>query len=247
MKNPIFEENFKIRYSEMDFDTVLKPAALLQFFQDLASENAESLDFGYSFNLEKNLAWFLLKYRIEFEDYPKGLYNINIKTTPRGYNKIFAFRDFEIKHENKLLGRASSTWALVDINTKSMVNVEAALDGNPYMKQLEKMKSDLIYDKIKPLDRIDIEKTFDIRFDDLDVNRHVNNVNYVVWAFEPLAFDFRKAKKLKTLDIAYKKEVKYGAKILSQIELDGNITHHAVKNLETGDDLCLIKAVWIDK
>ena len=247
MKKPIFEENFKIRYSEMDFDTVLKPSALLQFFQDLASENAESLDFGYSFNLEKNLAWFLLKYRIEFEDYPKGLYNIDIKTTPRGYNKIFAFRDFEVKHENKLLGRASSTWALVDINTKSMVNVEQALSGNPYMKQLEKMKSDLIYDKIRPLDRIDIEKTFEIRFDDLDVNRHVNNVNYVVWAFEPLEFDFRRTKKLKTLDIAYKKEVKYGAKILSQIELDGNTTLHAVKNLDTGDDLCLIKAKWVDK
>ena len=65
----MFEENVKVRYSEMDYDLVLKPSALLQFMQDMASDNAESLGFGYSYIVKHNLAWFLLKYRLEFEDY----------------------------------------------------------------------------------------------------------------------------------------------------------------------------------
>ena len=92
------------------------------------------------------------------------------------------------------------------------------------------------------------EITFhDIRFDDLDVNKHVNNVNYIVWAFEPLDFNYRNSKKLKTLDMVYKKEITYGSEVLSQLEIVGNITRHVLKNANTGEDLCLINAEWTDK
>ena len=243
----VFEEKVKIRYSEMDYDLVLKPSALLQFMQDLASDNAEMLNFGYSYILKKNLAWFLLKYHIEFDDYPKGLYELTIKTEPRGCNKLFAFRDFEFLYDNKQIGRGASTWALVDLDTKSMANTIEALGDNPYMKLYEKRDTDLVYGKVRPPQKIDIEKIFEIRFDDLDVNQHVNNANYIVWAFEPLDFEFRKQYKLKTLDMVFKKELKYGSKVLSQIEINGNTTTHAVKNNDTGEELCLVSAEWIKK
>ena len=90
----------------MDCGLVLKPSAMLQFLQDLASDNAEALGFGYSYIIKHNLAWFLLKYRIELDEYPKGIYDLTIQTNPRGYNKLFAFRDFTIKHGDKHIGRA---------------------------------------------------------------------------------------------------------------------------------------------
>lgn len=243
----LFEETVKIRYSEMDCDLVLKPSALLQFMQDLASDNAESLGFGYSYIVKNNLAWFLLKYRIEFEDYPEGIYDLTIKTEPRGYNKIFAFRDFYISHNNKQIGRATSTWALVDLSTKSMANASEVLSDNPYMVLHERKEGDLSYGKIKLPESFDIEKSFEIRFDDLDVNKHVNNANYIVWAFEPLSIDFRRTHKLKTIDMVFKKEITYGLKVNVKLKTDGNITTHELKNAETGEDLCLICAEWIEK
>jgi len=243
----LFEETVKIRYSEMDCDLVLKPSALLQFLQDLASDNAESLNFGYSYIIKHNLAWFLLKYRLEFDDYPEGIYDLTIKTEPRGYNKIFAFRDFYISHQDKQIGRATSTWALVDLNTKSMANAAEVLSDNPYMVQHEKRDGDLSYGKIKLPEKFDIEKVFEIRFDDLDVNRHVNNANYIVWAIEPLDFNFRRANKLKIVDMVFKKEITYGAKVLSQILINENITTHVLKNAETGEELCIINAEWTNK
>ena len=115
------------------------------------------------------------------------------------------------------------------------------------MIQHEKREDDLVYGKVRPPQNIDIEHTFEIRFDDLDVNRHVNNANYIVWAFEPLDFEFRKTKKLKTLDMVFKKEITYGHKVLSQIEIKDNQTIHILKCAETSEDLCLITAEWIDK
>ena len=210
----ILKKDINVKYSEMDYDLVLKPASLMQYMQDLASDSAESMDFGYSFVAENNLAWFLLKYHMEFLDYPKGIYDLTLTTEPRGYNRLFAFRDFALFDNDKCIAKMASTWGLVDLENRVMKNAQEALGKNPNIKSFEKRDDDLIYNKIKPLERVDREKTFEIRFDDLDVNKHANNTNYIVWAFEPLDFDFRSNYKLKTLDMVFKKEIKYGSTIL---------------------------------
>ena len=46
--------------------------------------------------------------------------------------------------------------------------------------------------KIKKLERVDFKKEFSVRYDELDVNQHVNNANYIAFALEPLDFEFRK-------------------------------------------------------
>jgi len=240
----ISTETIKVNYSEMDCKFVLKPAALLNFLQDLATINAEKLGFGYSYTSKNNLAWFLLKYRMEFIDYPEKVYDLKIMTEPRGYQKHFAHRDFTLYEGDKLLGRATSTWSLVDINNKSLVSIASL--NNESMPVLEKRDDDLCHQKIKPLEKTDIKKEFEIRYDDIDVNCHVNNANYIVWAFEPLSFEFRNSYKLKTLDMLYKKEIKYGEKVISEIEFkDEKTTVHVIKNANTGEELCLVQAEWI--
>ena len=241
----MYEDRVKVRYSEMDFGLALKPSAVLNFFQDMASENAENLGFGYSYITPKHLAWFLLKYRIEFLKYPVGLYNLTLKTQPRGYNKIFAFRDFEIWNDSECLARAASSWSLVDTLSGKPVSVADALEGNPFMPLYQKQPEDLCFSKIKTPDKIDIEKTFEIRYDDIDVNHHANNCNYIIWAFEPFSLDFRSSRCIKNLDIVFKKEIKFGNKVLSQIEIaDNKHTKHVLKNARTGDDLCFINVEW---
>lgn len=247
IKNKYFEENFKIGYSEKDFNLVLKPSFMLQFLQNMATDNADALGFGYDEIVKHNLGWFLLKYHMEFSDYPENLEELTVKTEPRGYNKLFAMRDFEMLNGEKTLGRAISAWTLVDITTKSMTGIGNVFEGNPYMKPHEKRETDLNYTKIKPLARVDKEHVFEIRYDDIDVNTHVNNSNYIIWAFENLDIDFRSSKKLKTLDMVFKKEIKYGSKVLSQVEINGNITNHVLKNAETGEDICLVLAEWTDR
>ena len=149
MKN-IYSEIYRTRYSEIDCNLSLKPSAILQMLQDIASLNAENLGFGYSFLVDKNLAWFLLKYHIQFNEYPKDICDLTIKTEPRGWNKLFAYRDFEICQNERTLCKATSTWGLVDINTKSMVNVGVALANNPNFTEFQKRDDDLKYNKITP-------------------------------------------------------------------------------------------------
>lgn len=240
-----YVENIKVKYSEMDYNKVLKPFTLLNYLQDIASRNAEDSGFGYSFITPKNIAWFLIKYRMEFDDYPAGVLDLTLKTQPRGYNKLFAYRDFEFFNGDKLLGRIASVWSLVDINSRALIPVNIALENNPKMPVYEKKTDDLSFAKVRPVTNPDIEKTFEVRYNDLDVNEHANNGNYIVWAFEPLDFEFKSAHKIKTIDMIFKKEIKFGEKVLSQVEFKDNLTTlHRLKN-NSDEDLCLMECRWI--
>lgn len=238
-------KTYPIKYYEMDFNMVLKPSALLNILQDVATINAEMLGFGYSFTYPKNYGWFLIKYHMEFDDYPHNVDDLVIKTEPRGISKIIAHRDFEIyTTDDKKLGRVASSWMMIDLATKSILPLAKIINSMP---ALEKRENDLVYEKIQPVLRIDYEKTFEIRFDDIDVNQHVNNANYIIWAFEALPYDYKAKNRLKTLDIVYKKEIAYGHNIISQVELDehNKISTHILKNETTEEELCLVHASWI--
>lgn len=240
----IFEEQIKVKYSEMDYKLALKPSSLLNFLQDLASANAEKLGFGYSYINPKNIGWFLLKYRMEFNDYPVSVYDLTLKTEPRGCKKLFAYRDFYIYEGERLLGKIASIWALVNMKTKALVPVQQTLN-NDYMPLYHERESDLVFKKLKPPENINVQKFFEVRYEDIDVNSHANNENYIIWALEPLSFDFRSSHQIKTLDIQFKKEIKYGTKVISQIEfLNDFTTLHSIKNAETLEDLCIAEVLW---
>lgn len=240
-----YEEKIVVKYSEIDQNLAMKPFALLNFLQDIASKNAEDWGFGYSYIHPKNYAWFLIKYRMEFENYPSDIQELTLKTEPRGYNKLFAYRDFELHSNNGLLGKMHSMWSLVDINTRSIIPIQNAIPDNPYMKPFQKRDDDLAFEKILPLTNPSLQKEFEVRYNDLDVNGHANNGNYIIWAFEPLNFDFKNSHRIKTLDIVYKKEAKYGENLISQIEFKNETTTiHRLQN-GAGEDLFLLQCNWI--
>jgi len=245
-KSLIKEEIINIRYSDLDLYKRLKPFSLLNFFQDIASDSAESLGFGYSNIYPKNLMWVLIKYRIEFNEYPTDINNLTLKTEPRGRNKIFAYRNFELSDGNKVLARASSIWSLVNIETIKPVLIEDVINNHNLLKY-EKRENDLNFTKIPQLTNTDYEKEFEVRFNDIDVNLHANNGNYIIWALEPLPIDFQKEHKLKNIDMMFKKEIKCGEKIISKVQrMEENLTIHSVQNMETGDDLCILRCEWED-
>ena len=242
MQNKLIQD-FHIKYSEMNQDLSLKPYSLLNYLQDIASESAEQLGFGYSYISKKNLAWFLIKYRMEFDEYPVGVYDLKISTNPRGYNRLFAYRDFEIFNNEKKFGKIFSMWSVVDLNTRSTVLVEPAIN-NPNMPQYQKQDNDLAFSKIKPLIEIHNQKEFIVRYNDLDVNKHANNGNYITWALETLDYDFLTKHRINTLDMFFKKEAKYGEKIIAEVEIKDNITTHRLKNIDN-EELCLVECKWI--
>ncbi len=238
-------QEIEVRYSDMDLDKNLKMTSVLSFFQDIATASAEKLGFGHSYTFPKKMMWVLLKYRIEIKEYPTERAKLTLITEPRGCNKFFAFRNFQLFEQNRLIAQASSTWALVNFETMEIIGVENACAEVPTMQKFVPNETDLKYDKIPPLTQTDYEETFTVRYADLDINHHANNTRYIEWALEPLPYEYKRQHKLKNVDIVYKKEIKYGEKLVSKVQMvDEKTTVHVVQNAENGQDLCYLKCEW---
>ena len=95
----MFNKHYEIDYSDKDVMGFLKPHVLLNYLSNIATINASVNKFGYKEVSEKNCGWFVLKYALEFDNYPENLEELVIETTPRGANKLFVFRDFVLKNK----------------------------------------------------------------------------------------------------------------------------------------------------
>ena len=234
--------NYILRYYEKDLNKNLKLVSILNFMQDVAAMHAEANGFGASFIFSKNLAWFVLKYKLNILENINDLDEIEIKTESRGIARLFAYRDFYFYNKGKLFARAASQWALVDFYSKKIVKPQEALSLPDYQKR----EDDLEFEKIPPIEKPAFTKEFRIRFDDIDINKHVNNANYPAWALECLPFDFRNSHSPKSVDIYYKKDIDTEGKVLSEAYFDKDTltTIHSIKNASTLEELCTMKIEW---
>ena len=235
-------KEYDMKWYEVDCQAILKPSALLNHLQDIATKSADRFGIGMEFLAPKNYAWYLIKYHMEFNNYPQNIESFVLKTESRGSTRLFAIRDFEMwsNDQKTLLGRMSSQWAMIDLEDKSFVKLSEIKKIPP----LQKREDDVIFSKVSVSDEYDKEKEFEIRYDDIDINQHVNNSNYIIWAFEVLSAEFRKTHKPKTIDMVYKKDISYGNKVLSKLKTDGEKTFHLLCNKESEEQLCVIEIVW---
>ena len=74
------EKTYPVSMAEQDMLYSIKPAALLNLLQDAASRNLEGSPFSNPELNAQDLGWFLVRYRIEFDQYPQGVNEILIKT-----------------------------------------------------------------------------------------------------------------------------------------------------------------------
>jgi medium-chain acyl-[acyl-carrier-protein] hydrolase len=238
---------FPVSIAETDCSHLVKPVVILNYMQDLASKSITKYNDKFSCEklLEQGLGWFLIRYRIEFGDCPFNVQELKIQTESRGVQKLTAFRDFEVfdNASKTLILRATSSWLIVNLESKSVVNISNVY---PEFFSFEAREDDLKLQKLQPFSEFDYEKYFYVRYDDLDVNNHVNNTVYITWALEALNFDFRTSHRLKTLDIYFKHEAKYGDEIKSQIKFsdDNLVSNHLIKNAKTDEILCMLKASY---
>lgn len=236
MSDKVLKKDYFIGFDLVDMNFRLRPSALLNIFQDMATQSADIMGFGYETITSKNLGWVLIKYHIEFSEYPSNTGNYIFFTEPRGVDRMMAMRDFRIYKDDRCIARATSSWLLVDMDTRSLVSIKDSLNMWPY----EKRENDLKFEKIRLPELFDYNIEFQVRYEDLDVNKHVNNANYIVWAMESLPFDFRNEHNIKAIDMYFKKEAIYGETIVSKCKLNEEelISYHDVVNKENGDELC---------
>jgi acyl-ACP thioesterase len=176
---------------------------------------------------------------IEIDEMPTEGQELEFSTWPSGRDALRAFRDFRIRDAatGAELVRATSQWVMIDLAARKPMRLDAIMAGWDTIKE---RALDREFDKF-PDFVADTNMIVFPRYDDVDVNQHINNAVYAIWATEALGFDFRDAHKLRGLAINFKKEIKAGTKdIVLESALSGAVSRHMIKSddVERANIIC---------
>lgn len=221
----------------------MRPLILMNELQGMGDRHAEQLGVGYKFCQAHGLAWVVTHYLVDIIEMPTELEDIEISTWPSCQDALRATRDFEIRgSDGRLLVRATSQWVLIDIARRRPMRLDENL---PRWMINECRAWDRTFEKFADFTP---RKThvFKCRFDDVDVNQHINNAVYAVWATESVGYAFRNQHMLTRLEINFKKEIKPDTpQVYVDVLIDGNVSYHKIRtddNTEHASVICTWKS-----
>ncbi len=242
----IHQEKFTVRAYEMDVQGVASVPAICNYLQEVAGNHATELGVAVDHLFKKNMTWVLSRLHIHVFRFPFWREEIKIETWPSGRQNKFATRDFLIfDQKHNILVKATSSWMIIDLKTQKPIVMPEFMDE---IRLPDRQRAiDDSFPKMTLPKNPNLERKFDVRLGDLDINQHVNNVKYIEWALESVPLDIWKAKILASLEIIFRAETKYGQRIIIQTEQNEDIFLHRVTSEDNQRDLAVLKSTWRDK
>lgn len=203
---------------------IVRPVMLMNELQAVADISAESLDCGRTFCVQNNVGWVVTHYLVDIVESPHEGEKLFISTWPVGNNGVRAIRDFEVRGcDNRLLVRATSQWVLIDLNTRRPLRLD---DSLPCYAQLNVRAWDRPFNRAPEFDA-DKTHIFKCRYDDVDVNQHINNAVYAAWATESVGFEYRNTHKLSGMEIYFEHEIPADT---SAVQIDVALSPHKTQH-----------------
>lgn len=218
-----YTAHFKVKWHDTDAYRVVKASRILMYLQETA--NLQCADMGLPLDdlRDERGVGFVLG-NIE-ADLIKPLYayeEIDVNTWCRASYGYSFIRYYEIIRDGEVVVRASSTWALIDINNKTMVKGDESMDKHFPIDEpidLSTLPKKARVSKGAQLKELGTRK---IVYSDIDYNMHMNNTHYpdMICDFLP---DIEE-KRITKLAFSYIKEAAYGetlSVLLGEEDKDG--------------------------
>jgi acyl-ACP thioesterase len=119
------------------------------------------------------------------------------------------------------------------MTNKSIAMVENVMQS-PYMPKFKPDETDLSFGKIPQLSKIDLQKEFEVRYNDVDVNGHINSIKYLEHVLDLFDLDFYRSHQLKRVEIAYVAESHQGDKL--NIYLQENNNEYSIRITKSNEE-----------
>jgi len=207
----VVSQKFYIGYRDVDCNLKIKNSSILDLFQEMAGIHGSMCGQGSGIS---NTAWVLTAYKVRILKKPVYGETIEAVTWGREIKGIVACREFELRNDGgELLVLATSNWAHVNIEDKKLVKIDENI-AKKYEVEPDKTNFDEM--KLKKLvepDNYEYVKEYDVDWDWIDCNHHMNNTYYAVAAEMTLPEEIKIKNEYSGLEIMCKKEIKYKDKI----------------------------------
>ncbi|QAA30438.1 acyl-[acyl-carrier-protein] thioesterase [Clostridium manihotivorum] len=241
-----FEKEYEINYHDVAWNLKASISTIVNLLCDIGFRQSQSLGSGIKDMMEDKQSWVFYKYDIEVYRYPDIEEKIKVITEPIGFRKFYAYRKYIVlDSEGNVIIEGKSIFFFIDLERRRAIRIPEE------QYKLYGVKEDLKYsvdiEDIKPLKEYEFDKTFRVRYGDIDSNLHVNNVKYIEWAVESLPIEVIKSRTIRRIIVNFLKETTFGHEITSSSSINNNNsaieTSHKISD-EEGKVLATVKCIW---
>jgi acyl-ACP thioesterase len=205
MSVDVFTREFSVGFRHVDRGGFLTPVAALEYVEEAATGHAEALGVGYEAMVARRQAWVLSRISVRMDRRPRFHENIAVSSWPRGHDRLFAVRDYDMRADGQPTVRARSSWIILDLDKRRPVRPQEIMDKLPLNEGKNALEeSAAALDEMDGLSKV-AERT--ALYSDLDFNGHVHNTRYMQWICDLI--DPERIEKALSInfDINYLKEI----------------------------------------
>ena len=240
-----YSEKHIVNYYECDENKNLKLPAMIDLMMSVSEHQLDSGNGSTNALTKRGLGWVVTQYHIEVARLPRPNEEIIITTEPFGYNRFLEYRNYAFTDQsgNELI-TVKSEWVLFDLKTRKLVSTDKEMMaeiGVPLLKKLPR------FPRLRVQDEYQNERQYRVRYDDLDTNHHMTNGHYFNWFIDTLDRDFLKNHIVKTIDIKFNLEVRYGETPYSRVSVindeNGVKSYHTIAD-EDKNDKAVCELTW---
>ena len=132
---------------------------------------------------------------------------IKIKTWPKRKYKLYSLRDFYIYNNGQITSKATTAWLPINITSKRIVDTSGL--PAPINYQENESAINELPQKITEHNNKEFLLNRKMRYTDIDLNQHVNNIKYIELIMDSFPKEQYEKSVLKSIAVNFVSECKY--------------------------------------
>jgi len=199
---------FDVRLYDCGPDGKAGIRTLFNFMQSTADNHSKSLGTSLNLMADRNLTWVYARFYTEITSCPAMYETVKCETWRSGITEGMVNREFIMRDSagGEIL-RATSSLALIDRGTRKPVEIPGFI-REQFDHEKGRALNYVVFPVVKP-DKNDYIYTVRTRYEDIDINGHMNNASYAQMFFESGYSAFHEGAILSSIDIIFKGEILY--------------------------------------
>lgn len=203
-----FEKDFTIGITDIGINNNATNIAVLKYLEDIGCMHSDVVGLGVNDIENTKKSWLLMDWHLKIIKRPKYADKILIKTwaRPCKKNPFCTYRDYEVYLNTEKIAIATSKWVLFDWAKKRITKITDEINIE-YKAEEESVFENQEIEKLKEPSECQYTKLYKVKRFDIDINKHMHNLNYLKLAYEVLPEDVFFSEELQNVRIMYKHQI----------------------------------------
>lgn len=210
------EKDYPIHFGHIDNRGQARPSAFFAIMQDAATEHADALHIGRE---DLQAVWVLSRLHCRLSRPVLVHETIHVRTWCAGIKGATWLRAFDLSVDGEPVGQALSSWVVLDSDSRRILRPTQIPAAQDYLAlvpgQSPAVPGKLACGALRP------HHVHTVRYSDLDINGHMNNVKTVDVVCDGLELDRRAGQFVSEIQVNYTAECMPGEEIALSVGEDG--------------------------